>query len=315
MPEEEYVWLPHPQFLRFEELALLAQVFVGLGVDRIRLTGGEPLMRRDLPVLVRLLADVSGLRDLALTTNGVMLADHADALFDAGLQRITVSLDTLRPDRFRAITRRDSLAAVQRGIAAASRAMARHGRTGLKIDSVVLRGTNDDELDALLGFGREHGAEVRFIEYMDVGGATRWSEENVVSRSEMLERLSAIHGRIEPVIEESNAPAKRFRLPDGTSFGIIASTTEPFCSACDRTRLLADGRLLLCLYARSGLDLRGPLRAGESAEALTERISQAWRMRTDRGAEERLRAARRTALASADELRNAPHLEMHTRGG
>jgi cyclic pyranopterin phosphate synthase len=315
MPEEEYVWLPHPQFLRFEELATIAQVFVGLGVDRIRLTGGEPLMRRDLPVLVQLLASVPGIRDLALTTNGVMLADHADALFDAGLQRITVSLDTLQPERFRAITRRDSLLAVRKGIETAASAMARHGRRGLKIDSVVIRGTNDDELGDLLGFGRAHGAEVRFIEYMDVGGATRWSVENVVSRAEMLDRIAATHGSVEPIVEESNAPAKRFRLPDGTTFGIIASTTQPFCSACDRTRLLADGRLLLCLYARNGLDLRGPLREGATPEQLAAQIAAVWQARTDRGAEERLRSAARAPLASADELRSEPHLEMHTRGG
>ena len=224
MPEEEYVWLPRKNLLTFEETAELVGTFTELGVDKVRLTGGEPLLRRDLPALVRLLARLPRVRDLALTTNGVLLADQAEALHEAGLHRVTVSLDTLRSERFRALTRRDTHARVLEGIEAVRRV----GFTGLKLDSVIVRGTNEDELCDLVEFGKAVGAEVRFIEYMDVGGATLWSMDRVVSRTEMLDRLAAHYGPIEPVIEVSSAPADRYRLSDGTVFGIIASTTTPF---------------------------------------------------------------------------------------
>ncbi|MFY9552304.1 MAG: GTP 3',8-cyclase MoaA, partial [Thermoanaerobaculia bacterium] len=245
MPEAEYAWLPREDLLHFEEIGRIADVFASLGVDRVRLTGGEPLVRRDLPRLVRILAGKPALRDLAMTTNGVLLAGHAAALKEAGLHRVTVSLDTLRPERFRELTRQDDLVRVLAGIEAASRA----GFSPLKIDSVILRGVNDDELVELLEYGRKWKAEVRFIEYMDVGGATRWAPETVVSRREMLQILVSRYGPIEPVQEEGSAPAGRFRLSDGTTFGIIASTTAPFCRSCERSRLTADGLWYLCLYA------------------------------------------------------------------
>lgn len=312
MPEEEYTWLPRADLLSFEELAALVDAFLDLGVDRVRLTGGEPLLRRDLPALVRLLAARRPrLRDLALTTNGLLLAGQAEELRAAGLDRVTVSLDTLDPARFKALTRRDDHARVLAGIEAA-----RATWGTLKLDAVLLRGTNDDELVPLLEFARERGAELRYIEYMDVGGATRWTRDSVVSQREVLERLAARFGPIEPLGGRGQAPAERFRLADGTVFGVIASTTHPFCATCDRSRVTADGRYFLCLYAREGLDLRGLLRGGASREALTAAIAAAWRGRTDRGAEERLRlAAQRLPLAGASELRADPHLEMHTRGG
>jgi cyclic pyranopterin phosphate synthase len=311
MPEEDYVWLPREQILNFEEMSTLVDVFMGLGVDKIRLTGGEPLLRRDLPQLVRLLADKPALRDLALTTNGVLLADQAPALRAAGLHRVTVSLDTLRPDRFAALTRRTNHAQVLAGIAA----LAPAGFTGTKLDTVVMRDVNGDELVELIEYGRTVPAEVRFIEYMDVGGATRWSMDKVVSRAEMLKSLEGRYGRIEPVVEESTAPADRYRLADGTIFGIISSTTEPFCASCDRSRLTADGVFYLCLYAQQGVDLRGPLRRGASRDELGALITGAWRRRTDRGAEERLRLRDRSPLVQIGRLREDPHLEMHTRGG
>jgi cyclic pyranopterin phosphate synthase len=310
MPQAEYTWLAKEDILGFEEISSLVDVFVSLGVDKVRLTGGEPLLRRDLDVLVRMLASKPALRDLALTTNGVLLLAQAEALKAAGLHRVTVSLDTLQPDRFRSITRLDARDAVIDGIRTAQRVFG-----SLKIDTVVVRGVNDDELVALVEFGRTVNAEVRFIEYMDVGGATLWSLEQVVSRREILERLAGHYGRVEAIPEESAAPAARYVLPDGTIFGVISSTTEPFCRTCDRSRLTADGMWYLCLYAINGLDLRRPLRAGASSEELRQLIGTTWGARDQRGAEVRLAIRDREPLIPISSLRKDPHLEMHTRGG
>jgi cyclic pyranopterin phosphate synthase len=285
-------------------------VFLDLGVDKVRLTGGEPLLRRDVPDLVSRLASRPCIRDLAMTTNGVLLAEHAQPLKDAGLHRLTVSLDTLHRDRFEQLTRSDELDRVLAGITTAAPLF-----PGLKIDTVVIRGTNDDELADLLEFGRRHGAEVRFIEYMDVGGATHWSADRVMSRRQMLEALSAHYGSIEPVQEVSSAPADRYRLADRLVFGIISSTTEPFCADCDRSRLTADGVWYLCLYATAGVDLRRALRDGATAEELTRLIRSSWEGRRDRGAEQRLAERDRSPLIPLATLRRDPHLEMHTRGG
>lgn len=307
MPEEEYSWLPSNEILSFEELSGLVDRFIALGVTRVRLTGGEPLVRRELPVLVKLLA-AKGLADLALTTNGVLLGGQAASLKEAGLHRVTVSLDTLQRERFTKLTRRDQLPQVLEGIAAA-----RFG--SLKLDTVVMRGVNDDELEPLLEFAARHDAELRFIEYMDVGGATRWSMAQVVPAKELLQRLSARFGVIEPIAERGSAPAERFRLPDGRTFGNIASTTQPFCSTCDRARLTADGHWFTCLYSTAGTDLKAALRSGASSADLESMIRSAWERRSDRGAEERLKVRERGPLVSAAELRREPHLEMHTRGG
>lgn len=311
MPEEEYVWLPRKGILTLEEASRLVDIFAELGVTKVRLTGGEPLVRRDLSALVGMIARNPRIEDLAITTNGLLLAESAKALYDAGLHRVTVSLDTLRPDRFMALTRKDSHAKVLNGIKAAQRA----GFKGLKIDSVIMRGVNDDELVDLLEFGRQINAEVRFIEYMDVGGATHWSTDKVFSRAEILEALTRQYGRIEPVASAGWAPADQFILPDGTVFGIVASTTTPFCRTCDRSRLTADGTWYLCLYAQRGTDLRSPLRAGASKAELISTIVSGWTKRSDRGAEERHELRFRDVLVSAEGLRQDPRLEMHTRGG
>ena len=311
MPEPDYAWLPKETILSFEEIGAIVDAFTSLGVDRVRLTGGEPLLRRDLTSLVAALAGRPAIADLALTTNGVLLAPQAAPLKAAGLHRITVSLDTLDRSRFRDMTRFDNLDAVRDGIAAAAHA----GFPSLKIDTVVIRGVNDDELPAMLEYGRSVGAEVRFIEYMDVGGATRWSPSAVFSRRDMLDLLDARYGGIVPIDEASSAPADRFRLPDGTVFGIISSTTAPFCDACDRSRLTADGVWLMCLYARAGTDLRRPLRAGATDEELRRLIATVWSSRADRGAEERLAFDRREPLIPLSALKKDAHLEMHTRGG
>jgi GTP 3',8-cyclase len=307
MPEDEYLWLPREDVLRFEEIVRFAEV----GVDRVRLTGGEPLLKRDLPDLIAELAARPWMRDLALTTNGVLLADAASDLRRAGLHRITVSLDTLRRDRFTKLARFDALPQVLAGLEAARRA----GFTALKIDAVITRGDNDDELVDLIEFARSVGAEVRFIEYMDVGGATGWRVDKVVSRREMLEHLEARYGVATPIDESSSAPAARFQLRDGLTFGIISSTTQPFCRTCDRARLTADGVLLLCLYAQHGTDLRRPLRAGASRETLLNLIQAVWAGRADRGAEERSSVRSRGNYIPLSVLKKDAHLEMHTRGG
>ena len=311
MPETDYAWLPRETLLSFEEITALAEAFTALGVDRVRITGGEPLLRRNLPSLVTQLAALPAVQDLALTTNGVLLAEQAPLLRRAGLHRITVSLDTLHRQRFQRLTRFDHHAAVLAGIDAAARA----GFDSLKIDSVVMRGVNDDELIDLIEYGRSVGAEVRFIEYMDVGGATRWSREAVVSQDDILAVLSAHYGPITSVPGRGSAPADRFTLSDGTTFGIIASTTQPFCADCDRSRLTADGVWLMCLYARAGTDLRRPLRAGATRDEVIQLIRTVWAQRADRGAEERLALGRREALIPLAALKKDAHLEMHTRGG
>jgi len=311
MPEQEYVWLPKQSILTFEEITRLVGVFASLVVEKVRLTGGEPLLRHDLPALARMLAGVSGVRDLAMTTNGVLLAKQAEDLRRAGLGRITVSLDTLRPPRMRELARTDKHADVLAGIAAA-----RAAGFPVKLNTVVMRGTNDDELVDLIEFGRAQDAEVRFIEYMDVGGATAWSAEQVFSQREILARLSAHYGAIEAVpTADVAAPAERFRLPDGATFGIVASTTAPFCRSCDRSRLTADGTWFLCLYAEQGTDLRESLRSGASDVALKDLITSTWQGRVDRGAEDRLGVRDRLPLYQVTALRADPHREMHTRGG
>jgi GTP 3',8-cyclase len=313
MPEADYVWLPKQSILTFEEIARLVRVFTALGVGKVRLTGGEPLLRHDLPTLTALLAAIPGVRDLALTTNGLLLAKQAGSLRQAGLQRVTVSLDTLRPERMRELARSDRHADVLAGIAAARAA----GFERVKLNTVVMRGVNSDELAELIEFARGQGAEVRFIEYMDVGGATQWSAAQVMSQREMLDVLSRRYGAIAPLstTDDPTAPAERFQLPDGATFGIIASTTAPFCRSCDRSRLTADGTWFLCLYAERGVDLREPLRAGASDAELTDLITRTWQGRTDRGAEERLALTRREALYPREALRADPRREMHTRGG
>ncbi|MGH7608196.1 MAG: GTP 3',8-cyclase MoaA, partial [Gemmatimonadales bacterium] len=217
------------------------------------------------------------------------------------------------PERMQEFARSARHADVIAGIAAARAA----GFARLKLNTVVIRGMNSDELPDLIEFARAHAAEVRFIEYMDVGGATDWSREQVVSQREMLDILSRRYGPITavPAPEDPAAPAARFRLPDGLTFGIVASTTAPFCRACDRSRLTADGTWFLCLYAERGIDLREPVRAGASDAELAELIASTWRARTDRGAEQRLHVVGRAPLYPREALRADPRREMHTRGG
>ena len=288
----DYAWLPRETLLSFEETATIIDAFTGLGVDRVRITGGEPLLRRNLPALVRQVAALPGVRDLALTTNGVLLAEQAVALREAGLHRITVSLDTLHRKRFEALTRFDMHASVLAGIDAATRA----GYSSLKIDTVVVRGVNDDELIDLIEYGRSVGAEVRFIEYMDVGGATRWTREAVVSQDEMLQAIGAHYGAVTSV-GRGSAPADRFALPDGTRPS--ASSRRRHAAVLRRLRSQpADGRW--CLADVSVCARRhgsAPAAAGGATEDdLAQLIRAVWSQRADRGAEERLALGRREPL-------------------
>lgn len=310
MPEADYAWLPKADVLTFEEIDRLVGRFVALGVDKLRITGGEPLLRTNLATLVESLARYDAVRDLAMTTNGILLGPFATALKAAGLGRVTVSLDTLHRDRFQRMTRQDELARTLVGLDTAAQVF-----PGFKIDTVVIRGVNDDEIVDLVRFARGHGAEIRFIEYMDVGGATGWTAAQVVSRAEILERIADAFGPIAPADKETAAPADRFRLSDGTPFGVIASTTSPFCRDCDRARLTADGVLYTCLYATRGLDLRAPLRSGATDEAIAALLTETWQARSDRGAEQRLGVPDRRPLIPVSTLKRQPHLEMHTRGG
>jgi cyclic pyranopterin phosphate synthase len=311
MPEQNYTWLPREDILTFEECERLVDAFARVGVASVRITGGEPLLRRDLPAVIARIANVDGIEQVSLTTNGTKLAANAAALRAAGLTRVTVSLDTLRPERHAGITSRDNHATVLAGIGAAGGA----GFTGTKINTVVMRGVNDDELLDMLDFAASIHAEVRFVEYMDVGGATHWKPETVVSAAEMLGVIGDRVGMPTPIASRPSAPAVRYQLPDGRVFGIIASTTTPFCAACDRSRVTADGMWYRCLYATDGTDLRSPLRAGSSVDELAHLIGDVWSQRADQGAVDRVGSLHREASVPVTLLRRDPHLEMHTRGG
>lgn len=313
MPEDEYSWLPRSALLSFEEIARLVRMFAGLGVDKFRLTGGEPLLRRDLDQLVTMIKPVSGVREVALTTNGLLLAGTACRLKEAGLDRVTVSLDTLQPDRMAAFARSAHHADVIAGIDAAIAA----GFGGLKLNTVVVRDYNDDEIVAIAQFARERGIEPRYIEYMDVGGATRWTRAAVVPQGEIIAALEQRFGRAEavPRTGDPHAPASRFRFGDGFIVGVVSSTTAPFCRDCDRARVTADGTMFLCLYADQGIDLREPMRQGATDPEIAGLLTAAWAQRRDRGAEARLAMGTRGILVPLEGLRADPRREMHVRGG
>lgn len=311
MPEDDYVWLPNRDILTFDEIGRLVDAFIANGVSKIRLTGGEPLLRGSLTDLVSILAQKEDLEDLALTTNGTQLQKWAGPLAEGGLKRVTVSLDSLNAARLETLTRRAVLDRVVGGIREANRV----GFSELKLNTVVMRGFNDDEIIDFIEFGKEVGAEVRFIEYMDVGGATLWSMERVFSKAQILARVEDHYGAVEPQDQRGAAPAERFRLSDGTCFGVIASTTQPFCSSCDRSRLTADGMWYLCLYGATGINLRDQVRDGCTDAELVAMIGRIWGGRDDRGAEERHADPARGVLYQSDQLREDPHKEMHTRGG
>ena len=288
MPSDDYDWLAKSDILTFEEITRLARLFVLLGVEKIRLTGGEPLARRDLELLVASLSAIDGLRDICLTTNGSTLAEKAAVLKTAGLHRINVSLDSLKPDRFRQITKRGDLKKVLNGLFAAKE----QGFYPVKINAVIERGVNDDEIIDLVVFSREHGFAIRFIEFMDVGNANHWQSDKIVSKQEIIHTINKRFPLQEIGRKAGNAPSVDYQCVDGAgaNIGVIASVTEPFCSSCTRARLTADGKLVTCLFANTGHNLKVLLRGGMTDEKLLDVLRNVWLQRKDRYSEERLAA-------------------------
>jgi cyclic pyranopterin phosphate synthase len=270
MPEH-VVFMDRGELLTFEEITRFVEVAAPLGIDKIRLTGGEPLMRRDLPRLVEMVSRIDGIRDVGLTTNGILLAGQAQALYDAGLRRINISLDTLDPQRFRQLARRDGLEQVIEGILAAKRA----GFDPIKINAVSIRDITETEVVPLARFAREYGLEMRFIEYMPIG-ADHWERTKVYFAHEIMEQLERDIAPLVPVEDyDPRAPAMEFRYTDGGGrIGIIASVSRPFCTSCNRVRLTADGKLRNCLFALDEVDVKHLLRTGAEGEIIAEVIRQ-----------------------------------------
>jgi GTP 3',8-cyclase len=291
----DYAFLPRAALLTFEEIERLARVFASRGVEKIRLTGGEPLLRRDLDTLVAMLARIPGL-DLTLTTNGVLLPAKAQALADAGLRRVTVSLDSLDDDVFRAMNDADVPAArVLAGIDAAHSA----GLAPVKVNTVVKRGLNEDSVLPLARHFRGTGVVLRFIEFMDVGATNGWRLDDVVPAAEIVASIDA-EWPLEPVEPDYRGEvANRYRYRDGAGeIGLIASVTQPFCRDCTRARISADGTLYTCLFASGGHDLRAPLREGATDEELAAAIDGIWGRRADRYSE--LRSAETPAATRVE---------------
>jgi cyclic pyranopterin phosphate synthase len=286
MPKEvfgpNHPFLPHAEVLTFEEIARLARIFASLGVKKIRLTGGEPLVRRDLPLLVSMLAQIPNV-DLTMTTNGSLLARHAQALKDAGLKRITVSLDSLDDAIFKAMNDVDfPVAKVLEGMDAAQKV----GLEPIKVNMVVKRGLNESSILPMARFFREKGYILRFIEYMDVGSTNGWRMDDVVSAKEIIEIINA-ELPLEPLDPNYKGEvAERWRYKDGSGeIGVIASVTQPFCRDCNRARLSAEGKLYTCLFGIKGHDLKSLLRGGASDEQISQVIVHLWSRRSDRYSE------------------------------
>ena len=280
MPAEGLEWLPREGMLDDDELVRLVALLVSLGVDSVRLTGGEPVLRRSLPDIIARIAALPARPAIAMTTNGVGLDRLAAPLAKAGLDRVNVSLDTVDPEHFARLTRRDRFADVERGLAAAAAA----GLTPVKVNAVAMRGVNDVDAPELLAWCLERGYELRFIEQMPLDAQHGWDRSLMVTQAELLERLRT-RFTLEPVAARGAAPAERFVVDGGpATVGIIASVTAPFCGACDRVRLTADGQLRNCLFARHEVDLRGPMRAGASDEDLvTLIVEEMWAKKAGHG--------------------------------
>lgn len=277
MPAEGVPVAPRDELLTFEEIERVVRVAVDCGVKQVRLTGGEPLVRRELPRLVQQLAQISGLEDLALTTNGVLLADHAEALHAAGLRRLNISLDALDAEAFKRLTRRDDYDRVVAGIAAARRV----GFGPIKINAIAMRGFTEEQIVPFGRFARDTGLEVRFIEYMPLDASSAWERERVLFAETIRERLAGEIMPLRPVEQPTGGPATEYEFEDGVGrLGFIPTVSEPFCATCDRFRLTADGKLRSCLFSLDETDLRETLRRGagdqEIAETMQRSITGKW---------------------------------------
>lgn len=288
MPLDEYEWLEKGEVLSFEEITRLVRLFMTLGVEKIRLTGGEPLARRDVEKLIAQLSALDPAPELCLTTNGSLLVEKAAALKAAGLRRINISLDSLKPERFRQITKRGDLHKVLSGMFAARRV----GLQPIKINAVIERGVNDDEIVDLVAFAREQEFSIRFIEFMDVGNANDWRLDKIVSKREILETIQQRFPLREIGRAKGTSPSVDYEFVDGRrgDVGVIASVTEPFCGSCTRARLTADGKFVTCLFAHTGYDLKRLMRKNASDMDILELLRSLWTKRKDRYSEERLAA-------------------------
>lgn len=305
--DKRYDFLARREILTFEETTRLARIFVGLGVRKIRLTGGEPLLRAGLPTLIAALATLEGVEDLALTTNAALLDRQADALVEAGLHRVTVSLHALDPALFARLSGLEiPIEKVLRGLEAAKRA----GLRPIKLNTVVIRGTNDHEIIPLARFAREHGHTLRFIEYMDVGTVNQWDPKGVFSAGEIVELIDKTWPLEALDRAHRGEVATRWRYRDGGGeIGVISSVTQPFCGDCTRARLSAEGKVFTCLFGQIGHDLKTPLRNGENDEALAERVRALWSTRADRYSEQR------SADLAQGRFRPTEKIEMFRIGG
>lgn len=279
MPPEGLPWIPKAEILTYEEIAKVVRSVAPLGVERLRITGGEPLIRRDLPSLISMLASVPGIKDIALSTNGIHLAEMGPALKAAGLKRVNVSLDTLRPDRFRAIARRPGLEKVLEGLQAAEEL----GLHPIKINTVVMRGINDDELADFAALTLDHPWHVRLIEVMPLEANLELQANAYISWEEMQQRLVTL-GSLEPAEGPAgNGPARYFRLPGGKgTIGVITPLSHNYCDRCNRVRITADGRLRLCLFGDQEIDLRSPIRQGAGEDQIREIFLRAMRIKPER---------------------------------
>ncbi len=283
-PDKEIEFLPREEILTYEEIERVVRILSDLGVEKVRITGGEPLVRKGVDKLICKLKDLSGIKDIALTTNGYRLKQMAKKLAQAGLNRITVSLNTLRHERFSFMSGGMSLDYVLEGIEAVREA----GIKTIKVNSVIVRGINDDEILDLAEFCREKGLILRFIEYMDVGTLNGWTPQQVFTANEILERMASVY-EFEPVLREVDETALRLRYRDiDLEFGIIASVTMPFCSTCTRLRLSADGTFYTCLFSDTGINIKELIRGGFDDRAIAEVIIELWQRREDRYSEIRL---------------------------
>jgi cyclic pyranopterin phosphate synthase len=277
MPEQVQ-FLPRAQLLSFEEIERFVRIAVTLGIDKIRLTGGEPLVRRDIPLLIEKLVAIPGVKDVGLTTNGILLAPVARSLRDAGLKRINISLDTMDPAKFLQLTRRTGLEQVIEGILAAKEA----GFDPVKVNAIAMRGVTEDDVVPLAQFSRDHGLELRFIEYMPLDGGHLWEREKVLFAADIIDLLERGIGPLSPVVDQDpRAPALDYDWVDGGGrIGFIASVSRPFCLSCNRIRLTSDGKLRNCLFALEETDIRALLRAGASdstiAGAIRDSVASKW---------------------------------------